>query len=66
MQGSQAATANLYSLHLAVQGNGLLVNIGLEPRLCVAVGVADIVAGHSGLLANLALHKFYFILEGKK
>ena len=56
MQGSKAAAANLDPLHLAVEGDSLLVNVSLEPRLGVAVGMTDVVAGHSGLLANLALH----------
>jgi len=56
MQGPKATTADLDPLHLAIQEDGLLVNVSLEPRLGVAVGMADVVAGHSGLLANLALH----------
>ena len=64
MQGAEAATANLNSLDLAVKGNGLLVDVSLEPRLGMAVGVADVVAGHSGFLANLALHGRIIILKG--
>ena len=63
MQGAEAAAANLYPLDLSVQGDGLLVDVSLEPRLGMAVGVAHVVAGHSGLLANLALHGRIIILK---
>ena len=56
VEGAQAATAYLDSEGGAVAVEGLLVDIGLEASLGVPVGVAHIVAAHTGLQAYLAAH----------
>ena len=48
VEGAQATGANLDLDRLAVAHQGLLVDVGLEPGLGVAVGVAHIIAGHPG------------------
>lgn len=58
VHGPQAAGADLDASGLAVDGEGLLVDVGLPPGLGLAVGVAHVVAGHPGLSAHLALHDF--------
>ena len=49
VEGSKTPGANLNLDRLAVANQGLLVNVGLEPGLGMAVRVAYIVAAHPGL-----------------
>ena len=46
VERTQAAAANLDLDLLALADQGLLVDVGLEPGLGVAVGMADVVAAH--------------------
>ena len=46
MQGAQAASADLYLDWLAITHQRLLVDVGEELGLGVAVGVADVVTSH--------------------
>ena len=48
MEGAQATGANLDLDRLALTHQGLFVDVGHEPGLGVAVGVADVVAAHPG------------------
>ncbi len=48
-EGPQASGADLNPDRLAVLHQGLLVNVGHESGFGVAVGVADVVAGHPSL-----------------
>ena len=55
-EGAQAAGANLNLDGLAILHQGLLVNVGCETGLCMAVGVADVIAGHSSLETDFTSH----------
>ena len=55
-EGAQAPGANLNLYRLAVLHQSLLVNVGRETGLCMAVGVADIIAGHPSLETNFTSH----------
>ena len=47
VQGAQAASTDLYFDGFTLAHQRLFVDVGLKPGLGVAVGMADIVAGHS-------------------
>ena len=47
VQGTQTASTDLYFHGFTLAHQRLFVDVGLKPGLGVAVGVADIVAGHS-------------------
>ena len=47
VQRAQTTGADLYLDRFAIAHQGLFVDVGLKPGLGMAVGVADIVAGHS-------------------
>ena len=53
---TQAPAADLDLDVPAILEQGLFVDIGKEAGLGVAVGVADVIAAHSGLVANIASH----------
>ena len=53
---TQAPAADLDLDVPAILEQGLFVDIGFEAGLGVAVGVADVIAAHSGLVANIASH----------
>ena len=56
IQSTQTAGAYLHLLYLALDQQSLFVDVGLEPGFSVPVGVADVIAGHSGFQANVASH----------
>ena len=47
VQGTQTASTDLYFDGFTLAHQRLFVDVGLKPGLGVAVGMADIVAGHS-------------------
>ena len=49
VEGAEAAATNFDLHRFAVADEGLLMDIGLESGLGVTVGVADVVAAHTGL-----------------
>ncbi len=53
---TQAPAADLDLDVPAILEQGLFVDIGKEAGLGVAVGVADVIAAHSGLVADIASH----------
>ena len=55
-EGAQAPGANLNLDRLAVLHQGLLVNVGRKTGLGVAVGVADVIAGHPSLETDVTSH----------
>ncbi len=66
MQRPQAAGADLDLDLLAVPEKGQLVDVGEETGLGVAVGVADVVAGHPGFQAEFASHGWLFPLAPER
>ena len=56
VERTQAAAANLDLDLPTILKQGLLVYVGLKARLRMAVGVTDVVAAHSRLIANVASH----------
>ena len=56
VERAQAAAAYLDCERGAVAVEGLFVDVGFEAGLGVPVGVADVVAAHTGLQAYLAAH----------
>ena len=58
-QGAQTAAANLEFDLLSVLDDRLFMDVGLETGLGVAHGVADVIAAHPGLEANVASHVLF-------
>ena len=51
--GTQAAGANIHGFNLIVYNNPYPLDIGFPGRPALSIGVADLVAGHSALTADL-------------